>query len=328
MPLPTREVRPANSYHYIMRVLEEVRSADPSPTARRSARAWIRRSRNTSKRGGARPGENRRLSAQNISIMVASRTTGEVLGYVGSSAFYDEAHAGAIDYAQTPRSSGSILKPFLFARGLDSGLFTPASIVADLPFAVLSPQGEYRAANFDNAYLGPMLYRGALANSRNTPALRVLESIGMEDFYALARKLGLARDSKDASYYGYGLAIGGLYITLTDLVTAYGTLANDGRSFQLRWLKADTAAEDSGLSGAASRTGEQVFSPYAAREISLFLSDDLARLPSFPRLSVLEFAFPWPSRQEPARGTGTRGRWPTPPDTSWGCGWEIPATSP
>jgi penicillin-binding protein 1C len=147
---------------------------------------------------------------------------------------------------------------------------------------VLSPRGEYRAVNFDEAYLGPMLYRHALANSRNVPALRVLEGVGMEGFYSLTRRLGLSRDSKSAEYFGYGLAIGGLSITLADLVAAYGTLANDGRDFRLKWFRTDDAPD----------LGAPVFSEYASREVSLFLSDDLARLPSFPRLSALEFAFP------------------------------------
>jgi penicillin-binding protein 1C len=306
MPLPVREARPGNSYHYIMRVLQEVRGAPPAACAgplRSSLDSDIQAF--ITEVADRALGENRRLDAQNISILVADRATGEVLGYVGSNNFYDADHAGAIDYAATPRSSGSILKPFLFARGLDTGRFTPASILADLPFSVLSPQGEYRAANFDNAFLGPMLYRSALANSRNTPALRVLESVGMEDFYALARRLTLARDTKDASYYGYGLAIGGLYVTLTDLVAAYGTLANDGRPFSLAWLKAEAAGQPTAGRAAApgaaappaqsrvpATSPEQIFSPYAAREVSRFLSDDLARLPSFPRLSVLEFPFP------------------------------------
>ncbi len=349
MAMPVRETRPANSYHYIMRVLEEIRgSGGPDSGSLDSGGQGSMGSTGPAAydkplRSSLDPEiqdfitdvanraleENRRLDAQNIAILVADRTTGEVLGYAGSSDFYDRAHAGAIDYARTPRSSGSILKPFLFARGLDSGRFTPASIVADLPFSVLSPQGEYRAANFDNAFLGPMLYRTALANSRNTPALRVLEGVGMEDFYSLARRLSLARDAKDAGYYGSGLAIGGLYITLSDLVAAYGTLANDGRPFSLRWLKVDAGAAaapgasdpapsgtvagtasagqasagqasagqasagqaSAGQASAASDAGP-LFSPYAAREVSRFLSDDLARLPSFPRLSVLEFPVP------------------------------------
>jgi penicillin-binding protein 1C len=295
MPLPERESRPPNSYHYILRVLDEVKSEGPSAYAK-PLRASLDPEIQGLIQGEAESAlaENRRLGAQNIAIIVADRVTGEVLGYVGSASFYDEAHSGAIDYARTPRSSGSILKPFLFARGLDSGLFTPASILADLPFAVLSPRGEYSAANFDNSYLGPMLYRNALANSRNTPALRVLEAVGMEDFYALARRLGLARDEmKDASYYGYGLAIGGLYVTLSDLVQAYGSLANDGKAFTLRWLKAEDMEGAPGSGGApAPPSAEPFFSSYAAREISLFLSDDLARLPSFPRMSILEFPFP------------------------------------
>jgi penicillin-binding protein 1C len=285
MPLPVREARPPESYHYIIRVLEEMHGAG-TVSSSRPVLASLDPDIQEYITGVAERalGENRRLDAQDIAIIVADRVTGEVLGYVGSSGFFDEQHAGAIDYARTPRSAGSILKPFLFAQGLDTGRFTPGSIVADIPFAVLSPKGEYRAANFDNAFLGPMLYRSALANSRNTPALRVLEAVGMESFLGLARKLGLTDDTRDASYYGYGLAIGGLYVTLSDLVAAYGTLANDGRPFQLRWTRSEGAAPPS--------TADNIFSPYAAREISLFLSSDLARLPSFPRMSVLEFPFP------------------------------------
>ncbi len=283
MPIPAREVRPFNSYHYILRFLGGAAVELPASYSRPLAssldpdvQAMVQ-----SVADGAL-GENRRLGADNVAVMVADRATGEVLAYVGSSAFFDAEHAGAIDYADTPRSSGSILKPFLFARGLDSGRFTPASILADLPFSVLSPRGEYNAANFDQAYLGPMLYRNALANSRNVPALRVLEGVGLEDFYAIARRLGLSRDSKSAEYFGYGLAIGGLSVTLTDLVAAYGTLANDGRELRLKWLREDGAPE----------AGAPVFSSYAARAVSLFLSDDLARLPSFPRMGALEFPFP------------------------------------
>jgi penicillin-binding protein 1C len=286
MPLPSREQRPFDSYHYILRLLEETKARGPAPYSkplRASLDPDVQRFlQETAEEALA---ETRRLDAGNIAIIVADRATGEVLGYIGSSAFFDEEHAGSIDYADTPRSSGSILKPLLFAQGLDAGGFTPGSILADLPFTVLSPKGEYRAANFDNAYLGPMLYRTALANSRNVPALRVLEGVGMEDFYSLMRRLKLAGDpTKDAEYYGYGLAIGGLYIRLADLVAAYGTLANDGKAFSLSWFRRDG---DGGEPAASA-----VFSSYATREISLFLSDDNARLPSFPRMSPLEFPFP------------------------------------
>ncbi|MGA2763314.1 MAG: transglycosylase domain-containing protein [Spirochaetia bacterium] len=284
LPFPTREVRPANSYHFVLRLLAEEKSrgrASYAKPLRSSLDPAIQDFISSVAESALR--ENRRLDAHNIAIIVAERTTGEVLGYIGSGSFFDRENSGSIDYARTPRSSGSILKPLLFALGLDSGHFTPASVLPDLPFFVLSAQGEYRAMNFDDAYLGPMLYRRALANSRNVPALRVLEGVGLREFYELARRMELARDqSHDASYYGYGLAIGGLYVTLSDLVAAYGTLANDGRALGLGFLRGETG-------GKAPR---QVFSPYAAREVGLFLSDDAARLPSFPRMSVLEFPFP------------------------------------
>ena len=286
MPMPVRELRPANSYHYVLRLLEE-----EGARGRRSYSGPLRASLDPGIQALAQRTaeealeENRRLDAHNIAIIVAERSTGAVRGYVGSSDFSDASRAGSIDYARTPRSSGSSLKPLLFAYGLDRGVFTPASVLPDLPFAVLSPRGEYRAANFDDAFMGPMIYRRALANSRNIPALRVLEGVGMPQFYQLARRLGLARDdTHDASWYGYGLAIGGLPVTLSDLVAAYGTLANDGRELHLRFFEQDDTA--------GSEPARQLFSAYASREVSLFLSDDTARLPSFPRMSVLEFPFP------------------------------------
>ena len=284
LPIPVRELRPPECYHFVLRLLSEEKALGRASYARplRSSldpavQTFLQETAASALR------ENRRLDAHSIAIVVAERATGEVLGYVGSGSFFDEENAGSIDYAHTPRSSGSSLKPLLFALGLDTGRFTPASVLPDLPFFALGPHGEYHAVNFDDAYMGPMLYRRALANSRNVPALRVLEGVGMEEFYDLARRMGVARDdAHEASWYGYGLAIGGLYVTLSDLVAAYGTLANDGRELALRFYH----GEDH------EKTPRQFFTPYAARAVGLFLSDDTARLPSFPRMSILEFPFP------------------------------------
>ncbi len=289
MRLPAREGRPFESTHYLLRLLEEMQKAGPVQYSR-PVRASLDPGLQLFLQGLAEQAmqEQGRHGAQAMAALVADRSSGEVLGYLGSPYYYDRARAGAIDYARAPRSSGSILKPLLFAYGLDSGRFTPGSMLADLPFAVLGPRGEYRAANFDDAYLGPMLYRRALANSRNVPALRVLEGAGAEGFYSLCRRLGLARERREAAFYGYGLAIGGLYVTLEDLVAAYGALANDGRRFSLSWLQSGEQADARQGTAAA----EPVLSEYAARTVTLFLSDDQARLPSFPRAGALEFPFP------------------------------------
>ena len=81
--------------------------------------------------------------------------------------------------------------------------------------------------------------------------------------------------------YGLGLAIGGLYVTLEDLVAAYGTLANDGQAFGLNWFEP-----------ADKETPAQLIPEDVARQITLFLSDPLARLPTFGRMGPLEYPFP------------------------------------
>lgn len=281
-----RDERPAGCYHYILRVLDDERS--------RPARNYGRALRCTldlqvqalvDQTAAGAMAEQRGREADNLALVVADRASGEVLGYCGSRYYFDQAHAGGIDYAQTPRSSGSAVKPLLFAYGLDRGL-TPATVLADLPFALLNLNGEYRVANFDDDFMGPMIYRRALANSRNVPALRVLERVGLRDFYDRLARIGLLRDGRRGpEYYGYGLAIGGVYVTLGDLVAAYGSLANDGRAYRLGWVRP-------GQGQAAPAPADPWFSAYAARSVTLFLSDDEARVPSFPRRSPLEYNFP------------------------------------
>jgi penicillin-binding protein 1C len=178
----------------------------------------------------------RPLGAGNVAVLVAEKSTGRILAYLGSEDYFDEEQAGAIDYAQTPRSSGSTLKPFIYAQGMTERNFTAATLLTDLGMALNGPGGGYVIRNYDEAFLGPILYRNALANSRNVPAVQVLEAVGVERSYHHLCELGLAKGEHEPRYYGVGLAIGGLYVTLKDLVRAYGVLANDGKAFQLRWF--------------------------------------------------------------------------------------------
>lgn len=291
-----REIRPPSRLHFVLRTLEE--------DGRQAVHAYDRALRTSLDPGiqdmvervAARAvRENVCQDMGNLAMVVADRTSGEVLAYIGSAGFFDERNAGAINYARTPRSSGSILKPLLFAKGLDDGGFTPSSVLADLPFAMIGPNGEYHVSNFDDAYLGPMIYRRALANSRNIPALRVLEGVGLPEFYTLLKSLDLVSDDRGSDYYGYGMAIGGMFVTLENVVAAYGTLANDGKRFRLRWFKPEDRtgeATEGAVSAPAGQDGEAMFSPYAARVVGQFLSDAEARYPSFPRLNILEYGFP------------------------------------
>ena len=221
--------------------------------------------------------------AGNIAAVVVEKVGGRVRAYVGSENYFDEKNRGAIDYARALRSSGSTLKPFVYAFGMERCGFTAATLLEDAGLCLDARNGGYVVKNYDGAYLGPILYRNALANSRNVPAVQVLQSVGIQNTLSGLGRLGLGSGGKGGAHYGVGLAIGGLYVRLLDLARAYGVLANDGRAFDLGWF------EEGDVIGPR---GEQLMREDVAREITLFLSDPMARIPTFPRMGALEYPFP------------------------------------
>ena len=280
LKIPVKESRPYHSYHAILRLQEAVNGAavytKPVATTLDLPLQEV-----VNGIAGEAMEHLRQRGAGNLAVIVAERETGAIRSYLGSDFYADTDFSGAINYATTPRSAGSTLKPFIYALGMETGAFSPASILGDLPFNLSHSTGQYSVANYDERHLGPMLYRKALANSRNVPAVHVLKTVGLAKTYDLLRQLGLAKDDKSASVYGLGLAIGGLYVTLEDLVAAYGVLGGDGKAFRLRWF--ETADEEA---------PSQLIPEDVARQITLFLSDPLARLPTFARMGPLEYPFP------------------------------------
>jgi penicillin-binding protein 1C len=213
--------------------------------------------------------------AGNAAVVVLDRTTREVLAWVGSTDYFDDHHAGAIDYARVPRSPGSTLKPFFYALALERGTISPATVLDDLR------RGAGGIGNSDERFLGPLLPRAALANSRNVPAANLLARVGLDVGYGFLGELGLHDGSVACDHWGLGLAIGGMPVTLEQLVTAAAALASDGLLGDLVWFRRQPVAAP-----------RRILSEATARQISLFLSDPMARLPTFPRTGVLEYPFP------------------------------------
>jgi penicillin-binding protein 1C len=212
--------------------------------------------------------------ARNAAVIVLDRRSAEVLAWVGSTDYFNDDAAGAIDYTRVARSPGSALKPFLYALALERGVITPATILDDIQ------AGPGGIVNADGRFLGPLLPRVALANSRNVPAAELLSQLGLGAGYSFLAELGLHDGRTAARRYGLGLAIGGLPVTLERLVTAYTALAGDGRLREPVWIAGEKAPS------------RRVLSEDTAREIALFLSDPMARLPSFPRMGATEYPFP------------------------------------
>jgi penicillin-binding protein 1C len=214
--------------------------------------------------------------AGNVSVVVVDITSAEVLAWAGSARYGDASAAGSIDYADVPRSPGSALKPFFYALALERGEITPATVLSD----IRRPDGLVR--NADEAYLGPMLPRAALANSRNVPAVEVLERTGFGPLWDLFSTLRLhAPEDPTLQSYGSGLVLGNMPVTLAELTRAYLVLAGGGLQRDLVWSRSQQVAPPT-----------RVFSENVTRQISLFLSDPDARLPTFPRFGPTEYAFP------------------------------------
>lgn len=141
-------------------------------------------------------------------------------------------------------------------------------------------QRSFVPENFDRKFMGPVLYKTALANSRNIPAVQVLKATGVDLFYEMCIALGLAGDDGQSQHYGLGLSIGGLYCTLQQICDAYLTLANRGERRGLAWEMDRAAAPP-----------RRIIPPDITMQVKRFLSDPVARLPSFPRGGNLEYPF-------------------------------------
>lgn len=212
----------------------------------------------------------RGAGAQQEAVMVMRRGSGEVVALVGSLS----GPGSGIDFSAAERSPGSTLKPFVYAQALERGLIAPQDVLADLP------EGSAGIHNADGAFLGPLLPRQALANSRNVPAAKLVARIGLQDVFANLRALGLHNREGGADRYGLAIALGALPTSLDRLVAAYATLAEDGM-----------AQAPVYLDGQERDPPHRVIRTDAARLLGRFLSDPMARLPSFPRYGSSEFPF-------------------------------------
>lgn len=194
-----------------------------------------------------------------LAMIVADHRTGEVLASVGSPDWTNDTRAGFIDMTRAVRSPGSTLKPFVYALAFDEGLARPETMIEDRPTAF----GTYAPQNFDRQFRGNITAREALQLSLNIPVVSLTEAIGP------ARLLGALRQSGGhpelpGGQPGLAVALGGVGITLEDLVQVYAALARLGQPVRLHTTP-----------GAGGSKGQRLFGPEAA----WLTADILAGLP-------------------------------------------------
>ena len=158
---------------------------------------------------------------QNLAILVLDVETREVLAYVGN-APTTSANNNYVDIISKSRSTGSILKPLLYASLLDGGELLPNALVADVPTAI----NGYKPENFDKKYNGAVPASIALSRSLNVPAVRMLRSYGLERFYNKLKKMNQPQIDKPANYYGLSIILGGAESSLWDITNSYAGMAS------------------------------------------------------------------------------------------------------
>lgn len=158
----------------------------------------------------------------NMSVLVLDVETGQSLVYVGNtSKSGKENHGNQVDVIRAPRSTGSILKPFLFASMLNSGEILPNTLVPDIPTQIAG----YSPKNFNLRYDGAVPAQEALSRSLNVPSVRMLREYGIEPFHYLIKELGMTTLNRPPSHYGLSLILGGAEGTLWDMCGIYSGLA-------------------------------------------------------------------------------------------------------
>lgn len=227
------------------------------------------------------------LNVTNGAILVTRPSTGEILAMVGSVDYFFQPW-GAFNVTTANRQPGSAIKPILYSLALQKD-YTAAAIIEDTPIIYKIPGSEpYQPVNYDGKFHGKVPLRYALANSYNIPAVKVLNSLGVDSFINFAKKLGI--DSwTDKSRYGLSLALGGGEVKMTDMAEAFGTLANMGYRLPLNYY---LKIEDN--------QGQVIkeLKPFKIREmdpgvayiISDILSDNQARTWAFGQGSALEIS--------------------------------------
>jgi len=165
----------------------------------------------------------------NLAVLVAETQTGKVRTYMGSQDFFDNAAQGQVDGIRSRRSTGSLLKPFLVAKALDRGPFTIDSQIQDVPtyFGTFAPQ------NASKTYSGSASINELLVSSLNIPAVRLLNTIGVSDFYDMLLDLGFTGLFRGADGYGLALILGGAEASLWEMVQAYVELGRLGEPVEL-----------------------------------------------------------------------------------------------
>ena len=181
----------------------------------------------------------REKGIRNVGIVVVDNETSSIKALVGNFKYHDALEEQKIASFSAFRSTGSLLKPVLYAKLIELGEMLPETLLEDVPLDI---EG-YDPKNYDGTFSGLVEAEQALAHSFNVPFVRGLQSMGLENFLASLFESGL-KTNLPKEKLGLSAIIGGLQANLLDLTQMYTAFARNGRLRALNFLAGETAAKE------------------------------------------------------------------------------------
>ena len=162
-----------------------------------------------------------------LAVVVMDNASGQVVAYVGNASPERKRPGAQVDIARSPRSTGSILKPFLYEAALADGVILPHTLLPDIPVNL----GGFAPQNFDRQFYGAVPASEALSRSLNVPSVFLLRRYGVPKFHALLQRCGLTTLTQSPEHYGLSLILGGAEARLDEVTAAYArTFCHSERS--------------------------------------------------------------------------------------------------
>ena len=226
------------------------------------------------------------LNVSNGAGLIINPKSGEILAMVGSRNFFDTKHDGQVNIVLSERQPGSSIKPLTYALAFMNGL-SPSSTIDDAPICFRQTGSpDYCPKNYDGNFHGKVTLKTALGSSYNIPAIKLLNSLGVNNLVELARSMGITT-WRDSSRYGLALTLGGGEVKMIDLAQAYSVFANGGILTPLNPILEIKDATGQPLKLNNTKLTRQVIPETVAFQINQTLSDNNARSPAFGYNSVL-----------------------------------------
>src|ERR1700753_3581332 len=175
-----------------------------------------------------------------VGIVAVDNESGDVLARVGSPDYFDDKRAGQVDMTRAVRSPGSTLKPFIYGLAFEDGFVHPESLIDDRPTRF----GDYAPQDFDMTFQGTVPVRKALQLSLNVPAIALLDRVGANRLSSRLKQAGGNLVLPKDEVPGLAMGLGGVGITLQDLVHLYAGIARLGTVRPLREIMTDDGTRD------------------------------------------------------------------------------------